>query len=93
VHRHQSAAERPGDHVHAADRLEDRGLELVDLAEDEAKPHPRTQDLGKRERLGRHRLVHQAAARIALIAAAVAAQRPFAPTKPRTTSASMKAPE
>jgi hypothetical protein len=70
------AHERPGDHVHAAHRLEDRGLELVDLAESEAIPHPRTQDLGKRERLGRHRLVHQAAARIALIAAPVAAQLP-----------------
>jgi len=54
------AHESPGDHVHAANRLKDRGLEIVDLAEGEPIPHARAQDLGKRERLGRHSLTAQA---------------------------------
>ena len=44
-----------GDHVHAADRLKERRLEIVDLAEGEAIPHARAQaqDFGEREGLRR----------------------------------------
>ena len=36
------ARERLGDHVHAADRLEDGGLEFVDVADGEALPQRAT---------------------------------------------------
>jgi hypothetical protein len=67
------ALERLGDHVHAADRLQHRGLVFVEIADTETAPKPGLHDIRKADRLRRLGKRHLATARIDLETAALAA--------------------
>src|SRR5262249_31661453 len=65
-------ADRFRDHVHDASRLENRRLELVDVADHDLPPELRAQHVLHLDRLRAHEFAIEPAARILVVAAALA---------------------